>query len=128
MSERDQPQKHELYLKPLFIDQIRLGLKTIESRIDVPPFRNVKERDIVKFSSNRDPKRFVVCGIDGRYKYDTFREMLEIEGVQSVFPHIDSIEEAVTIFKRVKGYSKLEKEFGVLALGLVPLAPRRHHP
>ncbi len=84
--------------------------KTVEGRLNKGKFKDLKIGDILLIGP--EEKRFL---IERTTVYDTFREMIEKEGIENVIPDKDNIDEAKAVY--YKFYTKeQEKEFGVLAI------------
>ena len=96
---------------------ILLGLKTVEGRKNKGRFKDMKVGDIVEWKNNDFKPRSVLTEIIGKAEYSTFREYLEIEGLEKCLPSIQGIDNGTDVY--FKYYTKEEeKEFGVVAIRL----------
>ena len=96
---------------------ILLGLKTVEGRKNKGRFKDMKVGDIIEWKNNDFKPRSVLTEIIGKAEYSTFREYLEIEGLEKCLPSIQSIDNGIDVY--FKYYTKEEeKEFGVVAIRL----------
>lgn len=114
------PLSHDIAMRPKYLIQVSLGLKTVESRADTPTMQEIQEGDNVCFFASSNHDLYVHCDITGRFEYPTVEEMLAIEGVDAVLPGIGSPKSAITIFEETPNYRALEAEYGVVALLLEP--------
>ncbi len=93
-----------------YLSFILNGQKTIEGRLNKGKFKDLKIGDILLIGP--EEKRFL---IERTTIYETFREMIEKEGIENVIPNKDNIDEAEAVY--YKFYTKeQEKEFGVLGI------------
>lgn len=94
---------------------IKDGKKTVEGRLNKGKFAELKINDIVTWiNGNRECK----TKIRHINKYNSFKEMLEKEGLDKVLPSIESINDGVQVYR--KFYTEEdEKTYGVLAIRLL---------
>lgn len=93
-----------------YLSFILSGQKTIEGRLNKGKYKDLKIGDILLIGP--EEKMFFIERIT---IYETFREMIEKEGVENVIPDKDNIDDAESIY--YKFYKKeQEKEFGVLGI------------
>ena len=93
---------------------IKNGDKTVEGRLNKGRFAELKVGDIIIWQQE--------CQVKISYikKYDSFKEMLEEEGLDKVLPGIKTIDDGVKVYR--KFYTEEdENKFGVLAIGLMLL-------
>ena len=105
---------HSITLYPKYIDQIRSGGKTIEGRINSGMCLAFKAGDTIRFFHPRGAKD-VNCSISAVRSYRSFAEMLQKEGHQKCLTDVRSLQEAVTIYDKIPGYSERAARSGVLA-------------
>lgn len=101
-------------LKEPWFTLIKKGIKTVEGRPNKGIFKNIKVGDTIQFFNYKNSILVIVTDI---VKYNTFRDMLEMEGLDKVLPDnsINNLDEGVAIYG--KYYSpEIEKEYGVLAI------------
>jgi ASC-1-like (ASCH) protein len=93
-----------------YLSFILNGQKTVEGRSNKGKLKDLKVGD--KLSIGSDEKLFMVKQIN---YYDSFRNMIVGEGLKSVIPDKNTVEDAEAIY--YKFYTReQEKEFGVLAI------------
>ena len=93
-----------------YLSLVLNGQKTIEGRLNIDKYKDLKTGDILLIGPER--RKFNVERI---YKYNSFEDMLNKEGVNNVLPNITKINEAIEVYYSF--YTKeQEKEFGVLAI------------
>ena len=84
---------------------IKLGLKTIEGRLNTGDFSRMKVNDIIIFQNKEfNFVRKYKTVIKKIYYYDTFKEYLEDKKLERCLPGIDDIEDGLSIY--YKYYSK----------------------
>ena len=109
---------------------IRDNKKKIDSRAPDPSkpeksYQSIAPGDIIIFRvSNRNtleliekypPLKFVV-----KYNkhYDSAEELLLKDGLDNIFPNVNSIEEALEIYYSFPGYTERIEKYGICAIGL----------
>ena len=97
---------------------IKLGLKSVEGRLNKGEFSKFKKNDIVVWTNNDFGNlRSVKTKIKSIRKYKTFNDYLSKEGLEKCLPGIDTIKDGENVY--YKYYSKEnEEEFGILAIRL----------
>jgi ASC-1-like (ASCH) protein len=104
----------EVKIQNPWFDFIASGKKTIEGRLNRPPFSEFKIGDKLKFINNGNAVCAVVLDIK---KYKTFEEYLSIEGLGRTLPNTKTIADGINVYR--KYYSKeKEEEFGICAIHL----------
>ena len=110
------PQTYDVNVSEPWFSLIKLGLKTIEGRLDRPPFSDMKKGDTITFH-NKDLgfDRSHSVKISSRKKYATIEEFLKTETIEKTLPGIDNMEDGEKVYR--KFYSpEREREFGILAI------------
>lgn len=93
-----------------YLSFILNGQKTVEGRLNKGKFKDLKVGDILLIGP--EEKKFL---IERTTIYESFREMIEEEGIENVIPDKNNIDDAEAVY--YKFYTKeQEKEFGVLAI------------
>ena len=107
---------YEKNLSEPWFSLIKLGLKTVEGRLNKGDFKELKKNDIIKFINNDFPiSRNFKVKIKSKKIYNTFSEYLTGERLQKCLPGIDTINEGVTIY--YKYYKKSdEQQYNILAI------------
>lgn len=100
----------KLNVQEPYLSFILNGQKTIEGRLNKGKFKDLKIDDILLIGEAE--KEFKIKKINS---YNSFKEMLNNEGLNNVVPDKETIEEAEKVYFQF--YTKEEeKEFGVLAI------------
>jgi ASC-1-like (ASCH) protein len=86
------------------------GKKTVEGRLNKGKFATINIGDIIEI----EPEKIQFDVVEKNI-YSNFKSMIEKEGVNTVIPDKQTLEEAVNVY--YKFYTKeQEKEFGVVAI------------
>ncbi|KXZ48348.1 hypothetical protein GPECTOR_28g755 [Gonium pectorale] len=121
---------------PRYLELIRSGAKTVEGRIRVGKWADVVPGDLFRFFSNEQPPppagpaaanppptvEPALCVATSVRQYDSFRAMLEGEGLQACLPGCGGVEEGVEVYRGIPGYREREGSDGVVAVGVRVLA------
>jgi ASC-1-like (ASCH) protein len=91
------------------------GLKTVEGRCGDHALKSALVGDKVVFVNqlNNDEIEKKITGVR---KYETFREMIEHEGLRHILPTVESVDEGVAIYHGIAGYKAKEGTKGVIAV------------
>src|SRR5262249_38327732 len=100
-------------VKMTYLKMILEGRKTIEGRINIPPFNNFKEGSLIRFFCH-DTEAY--CVVTKVVAYKSFAEMLEREGVKPCLPDVKSLKDAIEIYDKIPGYTDKAQKFGVVAI------------
>ena len=96
---------------------ILLGLKTVEGRKNKGRFNEMRVGDIIEWINNNFNPRSVSTIITKKIEYKTFKEYLEIEGLNKCLPGINNIEDGLSVY--FKYFTKEdETKYGVMAIGI----------
>ncbi|MDX2346517.1 MAG: hypothetical protein QNK11_06585 [Legionella sp.] len=98
---------------PLYFQQIRAGLKTVEGRIAKEKFCALREGQVLEFLSENDSLFTRVLELK---QFPTFKDMLEHYGLKTCLPDIDCLEEGVKIYHSFPNYKQNESKFGVIGI------------
>jgi len=94
---------------------IKLGLKTVEGRLNKKDFKEMKVGDIVKWTNNDFYEREVLTKIVSKTEYDNFHNYLKKEGLSNCLPGVTTIDDGKSVY--YKYYTKeAENEYGVVAI------------
>jgi ASC-1-like (ASCH) protein len=97
---------------------IKLGLKTVEGRLNKGDFANFKPDDIVIFTnSDFGKERRVQTQIKAINKYATFGEYLVAEKMSKCLPGIDDLTDGIAVYRKYFTEED-EKKYGILAIQL----------
>jgi len=100
-------------LQPQYLKAIAEGRKRVEGRLYDEKRQGIKPGDMIIFENQ------LIAVVKDVRVYPSFREMLEREGVENVLPGVESIEEAVKVYRRFYSEEK-EKKYGVVAIEVEP--------
>lgn len=104
-------------LKKHYLNLIANGEKTVEGRICNSTFKKLEKGKKMTFFCTGQPD--VRCEVTEITRYESFREMLEKEGVSACLgKQVTSLEEGVKIYDSIPGYSQKAKAHGVLGIRL----------
>lgn len=102
-------------LKRQYLTLIAKGEKTVEGRICNHPFNRLKEGTKITFFCTGSPD--ARCEITKVTRYNTFKEMLQTEGVSACLGRaVSSLEKGVEIYDSIPGYNDKAQRFGVLGI------------
>ena len=106
---------HTMTLKEPWFSLIKLGLKTVEGRLNNGRFSLLKIDDIIEWTNDNFNKRSIKTKITKITKYNTFEEYLMDKKLNKCLPGIDTIEDGLSVYYNY--YKKEdEKENGVIAI------------
>lgn len=100
------------HLSEPWFTEIKEGRKTIEGRKNKGRFASMKVGEIIKFY-NEDES--FCCMIKNIKMYDSFREMLECEGLSKCLPIVNNINDGVNVYYQYYTEED-EKMYGVLGI------------
>lgn len=104
-----------LSLQQEYFNAIRLGLKTVEGRLNSPKFNDLKVGMNINFTC-MITHELIVCSVQAINIYANFKDMLTTEGLKNMLPKITSINEGVTLYESFPGYREGVKKLGALAI------------
>lgn len=109
---------YTITVKQPWFDLIANGEKTAEGRLNNGLFAKLKEGDIIEWIHSNKKIKVLVSYIT---KYKSFLEMLESEGISNVLPvnYVQTAEEGVNKVYRQYYDESREKQFGVIAIGMI---------
>ena len=95
---------------------IKLGLKTVEGRLNKGDFISLIKGDILTITNNElGFERKYEIKITSVHKYKTFSEYLDKEKLEKCLPGIDTIEDGVKVY--YKYYSKIDEDkYNIIAI------------
>lgn len=110
-----------LSLHKTYFDAIKIGLKTVEGRLNTPKFKNLEPNMQIIFKST-ESNEDLICNIEAIILYPDFNIMLEKEGLEKMLPGVKTIEEGNNIYESFPGYKDEVKKIGALAIRLKVLS------
>lgn len=96
-----------------YFDQIVGGQKIYELRGFDEKRKKLQILDVICFKNGDDEHKVFITELTF---YNTFHDALMDKGVEHILPHIDNIDEAVSVYRSIPGYIKKEQTFGVLSI------------
>lgn len=94
---------------------IKLGLKTVEGRLNMGEFSKFKINDIIEWTNDNFNKRRIRTKITNITNYNTFEEYLKDKGLNKCLPSMDTIEDGLSVY--YKYYKKEDEEqYGIIAI------------
>ena len=105
-----------------YIHYIQSGEKTVEGRINSGMFKNIHERDLLRFFYMANPHDDVYCKVLEKRVFRTFKEMLQHYGFKACVPDEHSLEGTVRVYMRIPRYAQKEQQFGVIGFKIELLA------
>jgi ASC-1-like (ASCH) protein len=110
------PSFKEASLQEPWFSLIKNGTKTIEGRLSRGLYATFQVGEVIVWKNDSDSSALPFQTLIKRIsKYDSFRQMLEQEGIEHVLPTVASIEEGVAVYRRFYSEEQ-EKEHKVLAI------------
>lgn len=101
--------KIEINVQNPYFGFILSGKKTVEGRLNKGKLKEIEIGDILNINNE------VEFQVIGKRAYNSFREMIESEGIEKTIPDKKSIEEAVEVYRRFYTLEE-ENKFGVVAI------------
>ena len=98
-------------IKQPWFNLIKSGKKTIEGRVNAGLFARLEKNNVIQWLHQNMKCKVKIIDIR---KYDSFRTMLEKEGLDKILPNIDNIDDGVKLFR--KYYSEEKERNGVVAI------------
>lgn len=97
-----------------FLQYISCGIKKSEGRIATEKVKNFKVGDMLLLEGTNE---HVICKITFLHFYKNFKEMLINEGLKTMLPFVNTVDEGVEIYSAFPGASRV-KQFGCCAIGV----------
>ena len=94
-------------------DNIKKGLKTIETRVATTKFCNIKNEDILVFLC--DGKKFTKEVIEVKH-FQSIKKMAKDLDIKKIMPQISSLKEMKAVYYCFPGYKEKIKKFGLVAI------------
>lgn len=93
---------------------LKNGQKTVECRVRKGKYGFVQPGDEIVVYNEEETDR-IHTRVKRVTSYPTFKKMLEVEELRKVLPNVDSVDQAVEIYRGFYTPDQ-EKEFGVVAI------------
>jgi ASC-1-like (ASCH) protein len=104
-----------LFLLHQYFELIRLGLKTVEGRIDTKKFEVLQPGDKISFTSTQTQDT-LICIVKYIHRYNDFESMLIHEGIENMLPGVKDLKEGVAIYESLPEYKEKVKKIGAVAI------------
>jgi ASC-1-like (ASCH) protein len=104
-----------LKLQDQYFHAIVSGIKTVEGRLNSPKFKDVQVGMSICFSS-QSTEQTIVCLIEAIHRYQSFKDMLLVEGISNMLPGVTSLEQAIDIYESFPGYKDKVILLGAIAI------------
>lgn len=103
------------HLSEPWFSLVKLGLKTIEGRLDKGSFSNLKRDDIIVFYNDDFGHRECIVRILKVNRYDTFENYLKTESLKRTLPGFTRINDGLNVY--YKYFSKEdESKYKIVAV------------
>jgi len=96
-------------------DEVKAGLKTIETRAASFKYKNIQAGDILIFACGKERLSKQVVK---RQHFPSVEEMVKEIPFNKIMPGVKSVEEMKKVYSSYPDYDEKIKEFGILALEL----------
>lgn len=100
---------------------IKEGKKTVEGRVHKNKYREMQVGDLIEFQNENDPQQTLLCRIEHKRVYPSFKQMLDQEGVDLCLPGVQSVDKGESIYHGFPSYPEGAMEFGVVAFRIFNL-------
>lgn len=97
------------------LNEIALGLKTIETRAASEKYKDITAGDTLVFSCGKERLSKIV---KETYHFKSIEDMTDKIHFKKIMPNIDSIEEMKKVYSSYPNYDKKIKKFGIYAFFL----------
>ena len=108
--------KHVLRIRKIdkgIFNDIKDGLKTIETRAATTKFRNIKNKDILVFLCDGVKFDKEVIGIE---HFKSIEDMAKKLDIKKIMPQISSLEQMKDAYYSFTGYQEKIKKLGLIAI------------
>jgi ASC-1-like (ASCH) protein len=108
------------HLSEPWFSLVKLGLKTVEGRLDKGDFKIMQAGDIVIFENNDFGRaRELRTTIQRTTRYQTFEEYLEKETIKQCLPSIDGMDDALSVYQKYfENLKEDEVKYGVVCIAI----------
>jgi ASC-1-like (ASCH) protein len=111
---------HDMKLEEPYYSLMCDGIKKIEGRLNDEKRQLFNKGDFIKIFNPVDQKEITIFRIIDVFFYNSFRQMLEFEGLRNTLPNAKSLDEGVNMYS--KWYSKEnENKYKVKALSMIKI-------
>ncbi len=95
-------------------NEIKYGLKTVETRANTERYANVKTRDILLFVCGKDRLRKKIRRVR---RFKTIAAMTRAISYKKIMPSVSSIRGMREVYYGYPNYKEKIKKFGIVAMG-----------
>lgn len=103
----------EAKLLPIYFDAIKNGKKLYEGRINDEKRKKWIEGSLIRLV-NTETQEIMNAKIVSRSEFASFEDAFKDIPVEQMLPGVETVDEAVKIYRSFPTYSEGEKEFGVV--------------
>lgn len=107
----------ESSLQRKYFDEILLGKKVYELRVNDEKRRKIKVGDIIKFLCENDPYEHMYVNVSECKVYDSFESAIDDININKLLPGYNR-DEALEIYYNFPKYREMSKKHGVVCLKL----------
>ncbi len=108
-------------IEPKYFQQICSGDKTVEGRVAKEKFAALRVGQCLEFVS--EGKRIHTQILEIK-KFKNFQQLLQYFGLKNCLPDVDSLGEALALYRSFPGYEAQETTLGVIGIKIQLLPPK----
>lgn len=105
-----------LTVQKCYFQAIAAGEKTAEGRIAKEKYLQLRPGDTITFHNATNEAEMLTVRVLQVRRYDSFRAMLEAEGVAAMLPGVTSMDVAVRTYESFGDYKAAVREYGAVAI------------
>lgn len=105
-----------LTVQKCYFRAIAAGEKTAEGRIAKEKYLQLRPGDTITFHNAANEEEMVAVRVRQVRRYDSFRAMLEVEGVAAMLPGMTSLDEAIRVYESFGDYKTAVQQYGAVAI------------
>lgn len=101
-----------------YLKWLKEGVKIAEGRVNSPTYRSMVVNDTLVLYDRRT-SRYIYGPITFKHEYETFRELLLMEGVQNMLPFLseNDLEKGIQVYESFPKAERV-KDYGCVAIGI----------
>lgn len=101
-----------------YLKWLAMGIKLAEGRVNSQKYREILVGDSVVFR-DKNSGRHIQGGVKFKHEYESFEQMLKLEGVKNLLPFLDDndLEKGVEVYNAFPGAERV-KSLGCVAIGM----------
>jgi len=106
-----------LSLRQEYFDAMKIGLKTVEGRVNSTKFKDCQLGDVISFTCT-STNNVILCTITAITFHEGFYGMLQAHGVENMLPGVMSLDQGVEIYESFPGFKDNVKIHGAIAISI----------